>query len=70
MLMCVLHCLQDGAEDDMEMDDDDGPMRIVRNYQRHDARWAHCATQGLDNTRRADARACSLLCSTCCVFLF
>ena len=44
MLMWVLHCLQDGAEDDMDMDDDDGPMRIVRNYQRHDARWV-CKTQ-------------------------
>ena len=31
-------CLQEGAEDDMDMDDEDGPMRIVRNYQRHDAR--------------------------------
>ena len=45
MLMWGLCCLQDGAEDDMDMDDDDdGPMRIVRNYQRHDARWV-CKTQ-------------------------
>lgn len=25
----------------MDMDVDDEPMRIVRNYQRHDARYAH-----------------------------
>lgn len=30
--------LQEPKEDDMDMDVDDEPMRIVRNYQRHDAR--------------------------------
>ncbi len=30
--------IQEPKEDDMDMDVDDEPMRIVRNYQRHDAR--------------------------------
>lgn len=30
-----LRCLQERKEDDMDMDVDDEPMRIVRNYQRH-----------------------------------
>ena len=28
-------CLQERKEDDMDMDVDEEPMRIVRNYQRH-----------------------------------
>jgi len=33
-----VQCLQGAKDDDMDMDVDDEPMRIVRNYQRHDAR--------------------------------
>lgn len=31
----VQWCLQERKEDDMDMDVDEEPMRIVRNYQRH-----------------------------------
>ena len=31
-------CFQGAKDEDMDMDVDDEPMRIVRNYQRHDAR--------------------------------
>lgn len=46
---------QDGAEDDMDMDDDDGPMRIVRNYQRHDARYASAWDDCVDRQLNLDA---------------
>ena len=33
-----VQCLQGAKDEDMDMDVDEEPMRIVRNYQRHDAR--------------------------------